>query len=108
MKFKDYNFLSEAMNDLLQQGYDTDFSVLKDEECIKCNKTSAQLSPEEFEIEHWYHFDDASDPGSDMLLFVIASKDKNTKGLVTMAYGAYADSNNSKIIEKLRTHLKTP
>ena len=106
MKFKDYETLSEAMNDLIKKGYNTDFSILADKEFLKCNETSLHLSPDEFEIEHWYHFDEISDPGSDMTLFVISSKDKEIRGLVTMAYGVYADSMSSSIIDKLRTHLK--
>ena len=105
MKFKDYDTLSEAMNDLIKQGYNTDFLIMADKECLKCNKTSLHLSPNEFEIEHWYHFDEDSDPGSDMTLFVISSKDEKVKGLVTMAYGVYADSVSSSIIDKLKTHL---
>ena len=106
MKFKDYDTLSEAMNDLIKQGYTTDFLILEDEDCLECSKTSLQLSPDDFEIEHWYHFDDMSDPGSDMTLFVVSSKNKEVKGLVTMAYGAYADSKSSNLIDKLKTHLK--
>ena len=102
MRFKNYDTLSEAMNDLIELGYDTDFLVLTEKECLKCNKTSLHLSPDEFEIEQRYHFDYMSDPGSDMTLFVISSKNKEVKGLVTMAYGAYADSRSSNIINKLK------
>jgi len=35
MKFKDYDTLSEAMNDLIKQGYNTDFLILADKECLK-------------------------------------------------------------------------
>lgn len=105
MKFKDYDTLSEAMNDLIKQGYTTDFLIMADKECLICNKTSLHLSPSEFEIEHWYHFDGDSDPGSDMTLYAISSKNKEVKGLVTMAYGVYADSVSSSIIDKLKTHL---
>jgi len=106
MKIENYETLSEAMNDLIEQGYDTDFSILADKECLKCHKTSLHLSPNQFEIEHWYHFDEMSDPGSDVTLFVISSKNKKVKGLVTLAHGVYADSVSTSIIDKLKTHLK--
>lgn len=105
MEFKDYDTLSEAMNALIQLGYTTDFSLLTEKECLKCNKTSLQLSPDEFEIDHWYHFDGMSDPGDDMVLFAISSKKDDIKGLVVNAYGTYADSRNSGIIDKLKAHL---
>jgi len=40
-----------------------------------------------------------------MTLFAISSKNNKVKGLVTMAYGVYADSVSSSIIDKLKTHL---
>jgi hypothetical protein len=105
MEFKDYDTLSEAMNDLIKQGYTTDFLLLAEKDCLKCNKTSLHLSPDEFEIDHLYHFDAMSDPGDDMLLFAISSKKRDAKGLVVNAYGVYADSLSSGIVDKLRTHV---
>ena len=105
MEFKEYDTLSEAMNGLIKLGYTTDFSLLADKECLKCNKTSLHLSPNEFEIDHWYHFDAMSDPGDDMVLFAISSKKGNIKGLVVNGYGTYADNLNSSIIDKLKTHI---
>lgn len=105
MIFKDYDTLSEAMNGLMEQGYTTDFSIIAEKECLKCNKTSLHLSPDEFEIDHWYHFDEMSNPGDDMVLYAISSKKGNIKGLIVNAYGVYADSVNSSIIDKLHTHI---
>ena len=105
MEFKDYDTLSEAMNDLIKKGYTTDFSLLTEKNCLRCNKTSLHLSPDEFEVDHWYHFGEMSDPGDDMVLFAISSKNGDVKGLVVNAYGTYADSLNSSIIDKLKTHL---
>lgn len=106
MEFKNYDTLSEAVNDLVKLGYDTDFTVMSDKDILMCHRTSLELSPEEFEIEHWYHFDDISDPGSDVTLYVVSSLDKKVKGLVTLAYGTYADATDSRVIDKLTTHLK--
>ncbi len=105
MKFQDYATLSEAMNSLIQLGYTTDFSLVTEKDCLKCNKTSLHLSPDEFEIEHWYHFDSMSDPADDTVLYVISSKKRDVKGLVVNAYGTYADSISSSIIDKLKTHI---
>lgn len=106
MEFKNYDTLSEAVNDLIKLGYDTDFTIVSDKDVLVCHRNSLELSPEEFEIEHWYHFDDISDPGSDVALFVITSLDKKVKGLVTMAYGTYSDVTKSKIIDKLTIRTK--
>ena len=35
-----YDTVSEAINDLARRGYTTDFEILKEAECLICNKTA--------------------------------------------------------------------
>ena len=82
MKNKNYSYqtVSEAMNELSKRGYTTDFSIIVEKECLVCNQTAKQLSPDEFEISSIEH---------------------KLKGLVVNAYGVYSDSLTSKIVSKL-------
>lgn len=100
-----YETVSEAINDLTKRGYTTDFEILTETECLICNKTSAQLSPDEFEIDETYRFEGSTDPGDEMIVFAISSLKHNLKGIVVNAYGMYSDSATSKIVERLRKHL---
>lgn len=96
-----YETVSEAINDLTKRGYTTDFSILKDKECLVCNKTAEQLSPDEFEIDETHRFEGNSDPGDEMIVFAISSKKTNVKGVVVNAYGMYSDPATSKIVAHL-------
>ncbi|MES2781137.1 MAG: phosphoribosylpyrophosphate synthetase [Bacteroidota bacterium] len=101
-----YETVSEAINDLAKRGYTTDFEVLTEQECLRCNTTSKQLSPDEFEIDETYRFEGSTDPGDEMIVFAISSKLHNMKGIVVNAYGMYADTDTSRIVQRLKNHLK--
>jgi regulator of cell morphogenesis and NO signaling len=100
-----YETVSEAINDLINRGYTTDFEILAEKECLVCHKTSSRLSPEEFEIDEIYRFEGSTDPGDEMIVYAISSTKHNIKGMVVNAYGSYSDSNKSKIVERLKKHL---
>lgn len=102
---RSYDTVTEAVNDLAQRGYTTDFEILSGDDCLLCNKTGTQLSPEDFEIDEIYRFEGSTDPGDEMIVFAISSRKNEMKGLVINAYGMYADAMNSKIVERLKEHL---
>lgn len=102
-----YETVSEAINDLAKRGYTSDFEILKEKECLVCNQTSAQLSPDEFEIDETYRFEGETDPGDEMIVYAISSKVHNVKGIIVNAYGVYSDSSTAKIVERLKNHIKT-
>lgn len=101
---KSYDTVTEAMADLKKLGYTIDFSILTEKECLICHLTSTVLSPDDFEIDSFYRFEGDSDPGDQMIVYAISSKDNSLKGIVVNAYGIYADNSTSKIIKKLDTH----
>ena len=106
MENKSYDTVSEAMNDLKKRGYTIDFSIMADKECIVCHKTETELSPDDFEIDHFYRFEGDSDPGDEMIVYAISSNKNNLKGIVVNAYGVYADNASSAIVKKLNMHRK--
>ena len=106
MAHRSYDTVSEAMKALSAQGYVTDFSIMTDKECIVCNRTALELSPDDFEIDEIHRFDGMSDPGDDMIVYAISSDKYNIKGLVVNAYGMYSDTTASKIVDKLHRHTK--
>lgn len=100
-----YDTVSEAVNDLIKRGYTTDFNIHTEQECLVCTNTSAQLSPDEFEIDETYRFEGDTDPGDEMIVFAISSIKNEMKGVLINAYGMYSDSATSKIVERLQKHL---
>jgi len=104
MKHKSYDTVSEAINDLQKRGYTVDFSIMTEKDCIVCNKTSTELSPDDFEIDHFYRFEGDTDPGDEMIVYAISSNKYNMKGIVVNAYGTYSDAATSAIVKKLTTN----
>jgi hypothetical protein len=101
---KNYDTLSEAIAELKKLGYTKDFSILTEKESLVCHLTTTVLSPDDFQIDDFYRFESNSDPGDEMILYAISSKNKNLKGVVVNAYGVYADNASSAIVKKLNTH----
>lgn len=97
-----YNTVSEALNDLIKRGYLTDFSMHPKQDCLVCNTTGISLSPDEFEIDETHRFEGNTDPGDEMIVFAISSKNHNMKGTVVNAYGIYSHSRITKIVERLK------
>lgn len=96
-----YDTVSEALNDLAKRGFTHDFNIHEEGDCLICTNTMTQLSPEEFEIVETYRFEGDTDPADEMIVFAISSIKHNLKGTLLNAYGIYADSSTSKIVEKL-------
>jgi hypothetical protein len=104
MNWKSYDTVSEAINDLQKLGYSVDFSLMDDKDCIVCHKTATELSPNDFEIDHFYRFEGDTARGDEMIVYAISSTKYNMKGVVVNAFGFYADSATSAIVKKLSTH----
>lgn len=106
MQQRSYDTVTEAIADLKKLGYTIDFSILTDKECLVCNLTATELSPDDFEIDSFYRFEGDTDPGDEMIVYAISSKNKSLKGIVVNAYGIYADNASSAIVKKLNAHPK--
>jgi len=106
MEQKSYDTVSEAMNDLKELGYTTDFSLLAHHDCLVCRRSSLELSPDDFEIDQIHRFEGDSDPGDEMVVYAISSSKNDVKGIVVNAFGIYADNISSVIVKKLNTHRK--
>lgn len=97
-----YDTVTEAMQKLAERGYTLDFELQAQNECLYCHGNSIRLSADEFQIDEVHRFEGATDPGDSMIVYAISSPVYNVKGMVVDAYGVYADSDNSKIVEHLR------
>ena len=102
---KNYETVTEAVNDLNKRGYTHDFNL--GEDCLICGETIS-LSPKEFEIDEVYRFEGMTDPGDEMIVYAIASVDGDVKGVLVNAYGLYADRESSVIMKKLSLPVPGP
>jgi hypothetical protein len=98
-----YETVTEALNELKSRGYDRNFNVAFDK--ITCSETDACLSPEEFEIVEVHRFEGDSNPEDEDVVYAVESKDGKMKGVITAAFGTYADTISNKILQKLKIHI---
>lgn len=101
---RDYETVSEAVNDLKKRGYTADLSMEADKECLVCKSSSTELSPEDFTIDEVYRFEGMTDPGDEMIVYAISSYSKEIKGIVVNAFGIYSSYRASKLVEHLIKH----
>lgn len=97
-----YNTVTEAINGLKSKGYSIDFNILYDKDCLICSQHQIELSEDEFQVEGVFRFDGPSDPGDEMVVYAIASKKFNVKGVLVNAYGVYSEIKSSKLVSKLK------
>jgi len=102
---KNYETVSEAVNDLVKRGYEVNFTVHAEEECLMCDQISLCLSPEEFEIHETYRFEGTTDPADEAVVFAVCAPKHQLKGIVIDAFGTYSDAKTSKILQRLPTNL---
>lgn len=101
---KNYDTVTEAMADLKRLGYNIDFSIREDKDYLIGHSTATVLSPDDFEIDGFFRFEGNSDPGDQMIVYAISSKNNELKGIVVSAYGMYANNTSSAIVKRLDAH----
>ena len=94
--------LSQVIAELRKRGYTEDFNLRED--CIFCVGATKALSPDEFQIDRYYRFEGASDPGDEAIVYAISSDVHNLKGVLVNGYGTSSDPLTDKMLEKLRTN----
>lgn len=94
-----YTTVTDTLNTLKEEGYVLDFNLKTD--CVECKSQDLKLSPEEFVIDKFYRFEGASNPDDNAIVYAISSR-KGLKGTLIDAYGVYADSLTTEMIEKLK------
>ena len=99
---KTYDTVTEALKDLKLRGFTIDFNIAFDK--IICSDNKICLNPNEFEIVEVYRFEGDTDPGDENVVYAIESKDTKIKGTMLSAYGMYAESASSEMIQKLSMH----
>ena len=97
-----YGTLSETINALRKEGYTLDFNIRQ--ECIICQQTNAELSPDEFTIDKVYRFEGISNPADQSVLYAISSSKFGVKAVLVNGYGISADAATNTIIAKLKIH----
>ncbi|WP_290790121.1 phosphoribosylpyrophosphate synthetase [Flavihumibacter sp. UBA7668] len=91
--------VTDTLNTLNKEGYVLDFNLKSD--CVECKSLNLQLYPADFIIDKFFRFEGASNPDDSSIVYAISSKD-GLKGTLIDAYGVYADSLTTEMINKLK------
>ena len=103
--------VTDALKELKRRGYTVDFNIAFDK--IICSDNKICLNPHEFEIVEVFRFEGDSNPSDEDVVYAIESKDARpdgsfgrgkVKGTMTSAYGMYAETVSSEMIQKLSMH----
>ena len=97
-----YDTVTGALNGLKVRGYSTNFNIAFDK--LICSENIMALNPDEFEIVEDYRFEGNSNPADEDVVYAVESKTGNIKGVITSAFGLYADAASTEMIKKLTMH----
>jgi hypothetical protein len=99
---KSYDTVTEAVNDLKARGFEINFNLAFDK--LICLEDNLCLNPNEFEIVEVHRFEGVTNPSDEDVVYAVESKDEKIKGVVTSAFGLYADPVSNEMIQKLSMH----
>ncbi len=95
-----YNYatVTQALDDLKQRGYIEELNYKDD--YLFCDSRGIKFNPLELKITEVYRFEGASDPEDSSVVYAIESA-TGLKGVIIDAYGMYADTQKSALINSL-------
>lgn len=96
---KNYDTLSEAVNDLQKKGYTHDFNLKP--HCLECVSLKLEMRPEDFNVDRIYRFEGMSSTDDNSIVYAISSP-QGIKGILVDAYGVYAENISEQMRKKLR------
>lgn len=94
-----YDTVVAAINGLKAKGYTTNFNIAFDK--LICSDNKNILNPDEFEIVEVHRFEGNTNPADEDVVYAVESKKGNIKGVITSAFGLYADAASTEMIHKL-------
>jgi len=101
---EDMKTMSECSNKLVVDGYTENFKIDERGKLFSPTKNKT-YPPEKVHIVNFFRFEGASDPDENAILYVITTDD-GLKGMLTDAYGTYADPQVSKFIQQVEDITK--
>src|SRR6267154_5069162 len=101
---KTYETLTEAIRELKLNGYVHDFNLHP--EWIEWPPLKLKMGPKDFHVDEVHRFEGATNPDDSAVLYAVNSW-AGVKGLIVDAYGAYAETLSTEMIEHLRIDSQT-
>ena len=97
--------LADTVNDLKQRGYVFEFRRQAD--CLFCIDKNAWVTPDGFDVEECYFFEDSFNMDKDRVLYAIACTE-GTRGYLVDTCFVYEDNISADMYEKLNPGADMP
>ncbi|MBK7558717.1 MAG: phosphoribosylpyrophosphate synthetase [Ferruginibacter sp.] len=94
-----YDTVVAALNGLKARGYTVNFNIAFDK--LTCSDNNICLNPDEFEIVEMHRFEGNSNPADEDVVYAVESKSGDIKGVISSAFGVYADAASTAMLQKL-------
>ena len=94
-----YDTVVGALNGLKARGYTINFNIAFDK--LMCPDNKVCLNPDEFEITEFHRFEGNSNPADEDVVDADASKSGHIKGVISSAFGVYADAASTYMLQNL-------
>lgn len=98
-----YNSEIDAIRDLYQRGYTTDFMFHNGG--LRDTASGKAFRPDELMITEHHRFEGASNPDDESVVYAIES-DTGVRGIVVDAFGPYADPALASLLHKIKLRDK--
>ncbi|HEU5163931.1 MAG TPA: phosphoribosylpyrophosphate synthetase [Chitinophagaceae bacterium] len=95
---KNYETITDALNDLRKRGYDADFQP--NENCLYSSLLDLRLYEEDFTIDETYRFEKSPNTGNTVVIYALSSP-TGVKGTIVDDIGNYANILHPNIAKKL-------
>jgi hypothetical protein len=97
------NTLTSCVNKVVKDGYTDSFKVTR--QGLYSLSKDRHFQPEQVKVVNFYRFEGESDPGDEIIMYVIETHD-GLKGTLIDAYGPYADEHVNKFMAQVDTCTK--
>ncbi|MDB5010052.1 MAG: hypothetical protein JWR67_2206 [Mucilaginibacter sp.] len=91
-----YATITEAIEQLREQGYTLDFNLEKN----RLKVGEQEYTADNFEIVDMYRYEGPSDPADEAIVYALASK-SGVKGILVSGYGATTDEASTETLKQL-------
>jgi hypothetical protein len=101
MSTNQYHSMQEAIEQLRKRGFATEFELINHQ--LHVPGTSRSYRPEEFRIVEYHRFEGETDPDDMAVVYALEGRD-GTRGIITDAFGPYADPAVGEVIDAATLH----
>jgi hypothetical protein len=98
----DFESIRERVADLRSRGYQLQFR--REATCLNCIELSCLITPDSFNVDEYYHFEDASNTDKERVLYAVSSI-QGLKGFFVDACFVYEDNISPELAQKLNQKI---